>query len=74
MTTPQRHHVVIRAEIEIGEVRYSAHYAVPARSWEIADEHMRQAMRDGARQQLADRDRLAAEVARLTAERRAATT
>ncbi|MFJ9985345.1 hypothetical protein ACIQUD_15155 [Streptomyces globisporus] len=60
MTEPQRHHVVIRAEIEIGDTRYTAHYAVPARSWEIADEHMRQTMRDGARQQLADH--LAAEL------------
>ncbi|MFD3955877.1 MULTISPECIES: hypothetical protein [Streptomyces] len=60
MTETARQHVVIRAEIEIGDVRYSTHYAVPARSWEIADEHMRQTMRDGARQQLADH--LAAEL------------
>ncbi|MEV0779219.1 hypothetical protein [Streptomyces sp. NPDC050428] len=53
MTPPPRKHAVLRAEIEIGGVRYTTHYAVPARSWEIADEHMRQTMRDVAREQLA---------------------
>ncbi|MEU0992290.1 hypothetical protein [Streptomyces sp. NPDC005953] len=55
MTTPSvRGHTVLRAEITLGGVRYTSHYAIPARSWDIADEHMRQAFRDAARQQLAE--------------------
>lgn len=48
----KRQHVVLRAEIEIDDVRYSHHYAIPARSWEIADDHMREAFRELAREKL----------------------
>lgn len=45
--------VVLRAEIEIGGVNYTHHYGIPARSWAVADEHMREAFREGAREGLA---------------------
>ena len=41
--------MIICAEIELDGVRYSHHYGIPARSWEVADEHMREAFREGAR-------------------------
>ncbi|MBE4796159.1 hypothetical protein [Streptomyces caniscabiei] len=44
---------VIRAEIEIDGVRYTHHYGIPARSWEVADDVMRAAFREGARDGLA---------------------
>lgn len=47
-----RKYVTLRAEIELDGVRYSHHYAIPARSWEVADDVMRQAFRDGAREGL----------------------
>lgn len=45
--------VVLHAEIEIGGVHYTHHYGIPARSWAVADEHMREAFREGARERLA---------------------
>jgi hypothetical protein len=45
--------VALTAVIEIGGVRYSHTYGVPARSWAVADEHMRDAFRQGAREGLA---------------------
>ena len=45
--------VAITAEIEIDGVRYSHTYGIPARSWAVADEHMRKVFRDGAREGLA---------------------
>ncbi|PZT70158.1 hypothetical protein DN402_31560 [Streptomyces sp. SW4] len=45
--------VTLCAEIELGGVRYTYHYGIPARSWEVADEHMREAFREGAREKLA---------------------
>lgn len=44
---------VLRAEIEIDGVRYTYHHAMPARSWEVADEVTREAFRAGAREGLA---------------------
>jgi len=45
-------HVVLRAEIELGDVRYSHHHAIPARSWEVADDDTREVFRDQARERL----------------------
>lgn len=44
--------VVLSAVIELDGVRYSHQYGIPARSWEVADEHMREAFREGAREGL----------------------
>lgn len=45
--------VALTAVIELDGVRYSHTYGVPARSWAVADEHMRDAFRQGACEGLA---------------------